>query len=170
MTRTRPPDPYEFLPPVPRFDVTSEDVADGVLMDKRFAHRSAGGQNASPHLRWSGFPSQTRSFAITCFDPDAPAVSGFWHWLLVGLPETTVELGRNGVVADAWSARNDYGEQGYGGPAPPPGDGEHRYLFVVHALGTADMGLDAAASAAFVSFHLTTHALARARVSPTFAS
>ncbi|HVN12104.1 MAG TPA: YbhB/YbcL family Raf kinase inhibitor-like protein [Kineosporiaceae bacterium] len=166
------PDPYSLLPAVGSFTVTSADVAHGAPMDPRFAHPAVGGSNVSPQLSWSGFPAQTRSFAVTVFDPDAPTPSGWWHWVLVNLPASVTELpqgaGAQDPPAGALSLRNDYSETGYGGPYPPEGDRPHRYFTVVHAVDVDRLDLAPAASAALASFNLVFHTLARAVITPTY--
>jgi len=175
MTLDRPiaPDPYELLPTVPSFSVASNDVANGEPMHLDFAHPSVGGRNVSPHLAWSGFPAETRGFVVTCLDPDAPTGSGFWHWVLVNVPASVTELphgaGSSGgtLPRGAFTVRNDYGEQGYGGAAPPPGDRPHRYLFAVHALDVDRLDVTPGSTPAYVGFNLAFHTLARAVIRPT---
>jgi Raf kinase inhibitor-like YbhB/YbcL family protein len=166
------PDPYELLPQVAAFTLESSDVQDRQPLDSEFAHPSVGGQNVSPQLHWSGFPQETKSFVVTCFDPDAPTGSGFWHWVVVGLSSDVTELPRGAGGGDlpqgAFHVRNDYGERSYGGPAPPAGDRPHRYLFAVHAIDVEKLDVTEEASPAFVGFNLTFHALARAVIRPTF--
>lgn len=77
LTRPVPPDPYSLLPQVPSFTLTSTDLTDGAPLDPQF---SQAGDNASPHLAWSGFPEGTQSFLLNVFDPDAPTPAGWWHW------------------------------------------------------------------------------------------
>lgn len=166
------PDPYDLLPPVPSFTVTSVDVENGQQMADLYAHDSVGGGNVSPQLSWSGFPTETRSFVVTCFDPDAPTGSGFWHWSLVNLPASVTELPRGAGTASevdgAFHVRNDYGDRAYGGAAPPAGDRPHRYVFAVHAVAVERLDVTPDASPAVVGFNLAFHTLARATIRPTY--
>lgn len=174
LDRPTAPDPYDLLPPKPSFTLTSTDVADGQPLDKRYVHTMAGGDNVSPQLSWSGFPAQTQGFVVTCYDPDAPTGSGFWHWVLVNLPASTTELASgagasdDGLPAGAFHVRSDYGTNAYGGSAPPAGDVVHRYVFAVHALDVPALEVDASVSPAVVGFNLAFHTLARATLRPTF--
>jgi Raf kinase inhibitor-like YbhB/YbcL family protein len=165
------PDPYPLLPSVPSFTVTSADVTDGhPLKDDQVAAHG----NTSPQLSWSDVPEGTKSFTVTCFDPDAPTPSGFWHWVLVDLPAdvTSLESGAGAEGATlpgaAFMCRNDGGSKAFMGAAPPPGDQVHRYFFVVHAVKDDHLGVDSDASPAVVSFNLAFKTLGRAIVHGTY--
>ncbi len=69
-------DPYEVLKDLPKFSLSSEDVADGAKLSTPQLHASLGGQDLSPYLVWSSFPPETKSFAVTMYDPDAPRPGG----------------------------------------------------------------------------------------------
>lgn len=167
------PDPYTLLPSVPSFTVTSDDVTDGQPLkpDQVNAHG-----DTSPQLSWSGAPEGTRSYVVSCFDPDAPIVSGFWHWTAVDIPAdvTTLDTGAgaddDALPAGAFHVRNDGGGLNFMGAAPPDGDQVHRYYFVVHAVGEESLGVDASASPAVVGFNLAFKTLGRAIIHGTWQS
>jgi Raf kinase inhibitor-like YbhB/YbcL family protein len=165
------PDPYELLPKVPSFTVTSTDVTDGQpLKDDQVNDKG----NTSPQLSWEGAPEGTRSFVVSCFDPDAPIVSGFWHWVAVDIPvdvtslDTGAGAGDESLPGGAFHVRNDFGEKAFGGAAPPQGDQVHRYFFVVHAVGEDTLGVNGDASPAVVGFNLAFKTLGRAIITGTY--
>ena len=141
------------------FVLTSADIAEGETVPMLHVHQMADGQNRSPALAWSGAPEGTKAFAITAYDPDAPIGSGWWNWTVFDLPADTTGLPAGvtadgaGLPTDAGQGRTDFGSVGYGGPAPPPGDKPHRYIFTVHAL-SKPLGLDGQASGAMVGFNI----------------
>lgn len=98
---------------------------------------TADGKDVSPSLQWSGLPDEAESLALVCHDPDAPG--GDWvHWVIYDISPAMDKLDEDipadKVVAEsARQGKNDFGEFGYGGPAPPPGK-PHRYIFTLYAL------------------------------------
>ena len=166
------PDPYDLLPKLPTFTLRSDDVRDGEPLPSALV---ASEGNTSPHLAWDGAPEGTRSYVVTCFDPDAPTPSGFWHWGVVDVPASVTELAGGAGTPDgsqlpkgAFQLRNDGGSAGYMGAAPPEGDQVHRYYFVVHAVGEDSLGVEPDASFAFVSFNLAFKAIGRAILVGTY--
>ncbi len=97
-------------------------------------------EDASPPLRWTGAPDETRSYALIVDDPDAPDPAApkrvYVHWVLHDLPASVTSLEENGearaVRAGARQGKNDWSRTGWGGPCPPIG--RHRYFFKLYAL------------------------------------
>jgi Raf kinase inhibitor-like YbhB/YbcL family protein len=170
-------DPYEDLPAVPSFTVTSTDVQHGETLPSAQVSGifGAGGEDVSPQLSWSGFPEGTQSFVVTVYDPDAPTASGFWHWAVVDIPASVTELPSgagddkgSGLPEGAFQLANDAGLTRYLGAAPPAGHGPHRYITVVHAVDVPSLGIPEGATPAFLGFNLFSHTLARAVLVPVY--
>lgn len=167
------PDPYELLPEVPSFRLMSKTLVDGGTMPEP---QTAPGGNVSPHLAWSGFPKETKSFVVTCFDPDAPTPAGYWHWTVIDTPSSVTELEEGAGTSDlqldgaACHVRIDSGDWSYYGANPPAGDRPHRYIFVVHALDVDSLEVNPEeVTATTCSFMTLFHTIARARLTVTFA-
>lgn len=167
--------PYDDLPRVPVFELTSEDVDDGGVFDRPQVSglMGAGGSDTSPQLSWRGFPRGTESFAVTIYDPDAPTASGFWHWAVADIPASVTSLpsgaGDGGrLPSGAIALLNDASLHRYVGAAPPAGHGPHHYYIVVHAVDVASLDLPDNATPAYLGFNLFGHTLARATIVATY--
>jgi Raf kinase inhibitor-like YbhB/YbcL family protein len=153
------------------FALSSPDIKANALIDKKFEFNGFGcaGENKSPALKWSGAPKDTKSFAVTVYDPDAPTGSGWWHWSVINIPADVTELkpdagavGGANLPKGASNVRTDFGTAGWGGMCPPPGDKPHRYVFTVHALKTDKIDVPADATAALAGFMINANTIAKA--------
>ena len=128
------------------------------------------GVDQSPPLRWSEPPAGTKSLALICDDPDAPR--GTWvHWVLFNLPPQTRELEESvpttaALPSGAKQGKNDFGNIGYGGPAPPKGK-PHRYFFKLYALDVT-LDLPSGATKAQLEAAMKGHILAEGQLMGTY--
>ena len=166
-------DPNWRLPEVPAFTLTSPDFAEGETLPQwaRSGIAGAGGEDRSPTLHWAGAPSGTRSFVITCFDPDAPTGSGWWHWAVYNIPAKITSLPQDAgnpdaglLPAGAVTLPCEIRLERYLGAAPPAGHGEHRYYFTVSALHVERLDLPEGSTPAVLGFQIAPHVVARAQL------
>tara|TARA_B100000676_G_scaffold230498_1_gene229046 strand:- start:42 stop:458 length:417 start_codon:yes stop_codon:yes gene_type:complete len=102
-------------------ELTSSDFKEGNEIPKKFGYKY---ENEQPNIQFESVPTEAKTLVIIMDDPDAmKAVGKVWvHWLTYhGVNDTTKIEGKT-----------DFGEIGYGGPAPP--DGRHTYIFKGYAL------------------------------------
>lgn len=163
-------DPNWKLPDVPTFTLTSPDFPDHGQLPTWARGSTAGGSDRSPQLEWEGAPSQTQSYVLTVFDPDAPSGSGFWHWTLTNIPAGVTSIPRGAGTSDALLPpgavrhRNEYGTDVFIGAAPPAGTGPHRYTYTLSALDIPRLDLGADVTPAIVGLRLRPHIIARAQL------
>jgi Raf kinase inhibitor-like YbhB/YbcL family protein len=106
----------------------SEDFEDNGNIPSEF---TCDGRDISPQLSWEDVPAETKSFALSVTDPDAPG--GTWiHWLVHDIPRDVRSIDRGSLPKGAKQVENDFGIKDYGGPCPP--SGTHRYIFTLYAL------------------------------------
>ncbi|MEO8119591.1 MAG: YbhB/YbcL family Raf kinase inhibitor-like protein [Rhodoferax sp.] len=152
------------------FTLSSPDIKANSMIPASFEFNGFGcaGENQSPALKWSGAPKDTKAFAVTMYDPDAPTGSGWWHWMVINIPAEVNELAPNaGAVGGAnlpqgaRPARIDFGVAAWGGVCPPQGDKPHRYIFTVYAL-KDKLDVPADATAALTGFMINGNSLGKA--------
>ena len=110
--------------------LTSSDFEDGGVIPRKCGYKNG---NEKPPLTISGTPEGTKSLALIMDDPDAMgAVGKVWvHWVIWNItPKDEIISGRFGFMGCL--GMTDFGEVGYGGPAPP--DKRHTYVFKLYAL------------------------------------
>lgn len=153
------------------FTLSSNDLGGSFTKANEFKGFGCDGGNASPQLSWANAPAGTKSFAITCYDPDAPTGSGWWHWVVFDISANTSELvakagnpALNLAPKEAIQSLTSFGAKGFGGPCPPVGHGFHTYIFTVYALKTDKLGLDANANPEIVGYTLWQNTLGKATI------
>jgi len=153
------------------FTLKSSDLGGQLTEEQVFSGFGCHGKNISPALQWSNAPVNTKSFAVTVYDPDAPTGSGWWHWVVFNIPSTVHQLKRDAgnlrkglAPGGAVQSVTDFGKPGFGGACPPAGDKAHRYIFTVYALDTPKLDLDAKSPPAMVGYFLNQHAIAKASI------
>ncbi|KOR31775.1 hypothetical protein TI05_11490 [Achromatium sp. WMS3] len=151
------------------FTLISNELQGQLTKTQVFSGFGCNGKNISPALRWINAPKNTKSFAVTVYDPDAPTGSGWWHWVIFNIPATVNELptdagriSKNLAPVDSIQSITDFGKVGFGGACPPKGDKAHRYIFTVYALDTERLALNAKTPPAMVGFFLNNKTIAKA--------
>ena len=111
--------------------LTSSAFSQGDEIPRKFGYKNG---NTSPPLTISGILAEAKSLALIMDDPDAMgAVGKVWvHWVVWNIDSTTTEIAESTAPSGAIEGMTDFGEVGYGGPAPP--DKRHTYVFKLYAL------------------------------------
>ena len=113
------------------FTLSSDEFKNKDVIPKKYGYKNG---NFSPPLKINYVPKNTSSLALIMDDPDAMgAVGKIWvHWVVWNIDPKISELKENSIPVSCIEGKTDFGEIGYGGPAPP--DKEHTYIFRLYAL------------------------------------
>jgi Raf kinase inhibitor-like YbhB/YbcL family protein len=153
------------------FTLFSPTIEPGSVLTEEQVFNGFGcsGKNQSPALTWTAGPKETKSYAITVYDPDAPTGSGWWHWVVYNIPANVTEMATGAgeptgklLPPGAVQGRTDYGTHAFGGACPPQGDKPHRYIFTVHAIKIDKIDVPFDSSAALIGFMINANSLGKA--------
>lgn len=154
------------------FTLDSPTLRAGAHMLLANVYGKCGGGDQSPPLRWHDPPAGTKSYAVTMFDPDA--TGGFWHWIAFdiyagahGLNPGAGTPHSGNAPGDTVQLRNDFGNDGYSGPCPPPGP-PHHYVITAYALDVPELGIVAHFDRNAALAAIRKHALAKATLTTTW--
>ena len=126
------------------------------------------GGNVSPQLSWINPPTNTKSFAIICHDPDAPKENGWYHWLVVNIPVNVTSIEQGQKIEGSLETITDFKDYGYGGACPPVGHGVHHYHFTVYALDVDNLDVDKNESPVEVEKKVRQSAIAKSTITGLF--
>jgi len=137
------------------FSITCSDFDEGAEIPKKFGYKF---ENEEPNISFNRPPSSTTTLALIMDDPDAMgAVGKVWvHWLQY----------HNLSASAPIEGKTDFGEIGYGGPAPP--DKRHTYIFKAYALDT-ELDLEEGYSKEELENAMNGHVITEAKLTGTFA-
>ena len=145
--------------------LTSSAFTDGAEIPRKFGYKNG---NISPPLTIDKIPSNAKSMALIMDDPDAMgAVGKVWvHWVMWNINPTTIEVKESMTPSGSVEGMTDFGEVGYGGPAPP--DKRHTYVFKLYALDSV-LDLSSESSKADVEKAMEGHITEQAQLTGTYA-
>jgi Raf kinase inhibitor-like YbhB/YbcL family protein len=113
------------------FDLAAPWAAGGDI-DPRY---TCDGLDVAPAVSWGAVPAGTVEIAVALVDDSAVSDGRpFVHWVIGGLDPAEIAVAEGDVPAGALQALNFFGDVGYRGPCPPPGDDPHLYRLTVYAL------------------------------------
>ena len=151
------------------FTLKSDDLQGQLNINQVFKGFGCSGRNISPQLQWSGEPKNTKSFAITMYDPDAPTGSGWWHWIVYDIPKNRHSIKSNASILKllpkgSIEGLTDYKTRGFGGACPPKGDKPHRYIITVYALDVEKIPAPKDANPALLGYMINAHTIAKSSI------
>ncbi len=113
------------------FSLESKAFVNGGIIPRKFGYKN---DNLSPPLTIGQVPKNASSLVLIMDDPDAmEAVGKVWtHWVVWNIDPKIINIEENSLPSGSLEGKTDFGEIGYGGPAPP--DKEHVYVFKLYAL------------------------------------
>ena len=133
-----------------------------------FEGLNCNGRNVAPTIRWENPPENTKSFALTVYDPDMPTGGGWWNFVVYNIPRNIREVKNGKIPQGATTITNDSATKYYMGPCPPVGDNPHRYIFTVYAL-DKNIDLPSTTTPGLAAYMINRHKLASATMFATYA-
>ena len=152
-------------------ELKSSAFKDGERIPDIYVMKEIGGENISLPFEWTNAPAETKSFAFSMIDPH-PVANNWVHWLAINIHKSSTGIAegasaRNMTVGTV-EFKNSYGKNGYGGPQPPAGSGDHPYVCTVYALSVPILHFPLSISLSDFKAGLESKILAQATMTGTY--